>query len=418
MPVLSVIVPVYNVEKYLRRCLDSICKQSFRDFEAILIDDGSTDYSGVICDEYVNLDKRFHVVHQKNVGLLRARMNGVLLSKGKYVTFVDSDDWIDSNMYEVLMASLLSDSNIDICLSSCVREDVAGNVHSVLRCTREQDFSPEEALGHLLRTQFFAGSLCDKIYKKILFDGLSVPNITYGEDVGTNWLLFHRVSGKIHYCPLFAYHYCENPSSLTHRKISLQWFEIYDFLIEQVNHESSATLRKVVYERLARSSKSILYQMFMEGASKKDIEYIQKRLHPHIDKVVTEEFDKILYLPYGEIEEFIIEVENRLKASLEEANQRYRDIYIYGAGKIAREITDFMGKLGINYKGFIVSGGSGKSFGKHIICVDTIRKRIEFANDTGVVFALNRLNYEQVKNTLSPAFLEHSINVGQYNRNY
>ena len=94
MPEISIIVPVYNVEKYLTRCIDSILTQTFTNFELILVDDGSTDKSGVICDSYEKKDKRVKVIHKKNQGVSEARNTGLNFAKGKKISFVDSDDYI------------------------------------------------------------------------------------------------------------------------------------------------------------------------------------------------------------------------------------------------------------------------------------------------------------------------------------
>ena len=102
MPKISIIVPVYNVEKYLRKCIDSILNQTFKDFELILIDDGSTDESGKICDEYNLKDNRIKVIHKENGGLSSARNAGLDIAQGEYIGFVDSDDWIELDMYEEL----------------------------------------------------------------------------------------------------------------------------------------------------------------------------------------------------------------------------------------------------------------------------------------------------------------------------
>ena len=109
MPKLSVIVPVYNTEKYLRECIDSILAQTFTDFELILVDDGSTDSSGAICDEYAAKDPRIQVIHQENGGATVARRSGVSCARGEYITFVDSDDWISKEMYVVMMAQQPAD---------------------------------------------------------------------------------------------------------------------------------------------------------------------------------------------------------------------------------------------------------------------------------------------------------------------
>ena len=98
MPAISIIIPVYKAEKYLLRCLDSISKQTFEDFEVIMVDDGSPDNSGTICDEFVERDNRFNVVHKENGGVSSARAIGVEIAKGKYSIHFDPDDWVEENM--------------------------------------------------------------------------------------------------------------------------------------------------------------------------------------------------------------------------------------------------------------------------------------------------------------------------------
>lgn len=103
---LSIIVPVYKVEKYLRQCLDSIVNQTYENLEIILIDDGSPDNCGKICDEYAQRDNRIKVIHKENGGLSSARNIGTQIAKGEYITYVDSDDWLDKNMYSELISAL------------------------------------------------------------------------------------------------------------------------------------------------------------------------------------------------------------------------------------------------------------------------------------------------------------------------
>ena len=113
-PKISVLVPVYNVERYIRECLDSIINQTMKDFEVILVDDGSTDKSGVICDEYEKKDNRFKVIHQKNAGSLLARKEAVLIAKGDYIVFVDSDDLLSSKNSLHRMYEIIEKENVDI----------------------------------------------------------------------------------------------------------------------------------------------------------------------------------------------------------------------------------------------------------------------------------------------------------------
>lgn len=127
---ISIIVPIYNSEKYLRECLDSIVAQTCRDFEAILIDDGSNDSSGVICDEYVNSDNRFRVIHQKNGGVSIARNKGLKVAKGDYVTFVDADDVLSINYIQVLLEK---NNGCDLTFFSAEFFDAQSGVSSHIR---------------------------------------------------------------------------------------------------------------------------------------------------------------------------------------------------------------------------------------------------------------------------------------------
>ena len=125
MPALSIIIPVYNVEGYIDRCINSILNQSFSDWEAIFIDDGSTDKSGEICDKYSFIDDRIRVVHKKNGGVSSARNKGLDLAKGKYIGFVDPDDYINANMFKNLISGMENNKcQIGICNFYIMKNDV------------------------------------------------------------------------------------------------------------------------------------------------------------------------------------------------------------------------------------------------------------------------------------------------------
>lgn len=135
MPDISIIIPVYNVEKYLPRCLQSILDQVFKNFEVILVDDGSTDQSGIICDRYVQQDRRFQVIHKKNEGVSIARNIGIEIAKGEFITFVDSDDYCDSELLAELLKTIKC-NNADLVQSGYLVMDEQGN--EVKRRVREE----------------------------------------------------------------------------------------------------------------------------------------------------------------------------------------------------------------------------------------------------------------------------------------
>ena len=119
---ISIIVPIYNVEDYLKRCIDSILGQTYKNLEVILVDDGSPDKCGKICEEYKLIDSRIKVIHKKNGGLSSARNNGLDIATGDFIGFVDSDDYIERNMYESLIEAL-NNNNADIATCGIIRED-------------------------------------------------------------------------------------------------------------------------------------------------------------------------------------------------------------------------------------------------------------------------------------------------------
>ena len=174
MPKLSIIVPIYNVENYLLRCLRSIITQDYTDFELILVDDGSTDNCGSILDASILNDYRIFVIHQKNKGVSAARNAGLSIARGEFVGFVDPDDWIEPDMYEILMNAVKSE-NCDI--AGCSWTDNYPNneerrYHSHLET---QVMSREEFAKHLFDTPpTLAGSVCFKVFRReILLMGFS-----------------------------------------------------------------------------------------------------------------------------------------------------------------------------------------------------------------------------------------------------
>lgn len=174
-PILSVIVPVYNVEPYLSRCVDSILSQSFTNLELILVDDGSTDRSGNICDEYEKKDDRVIVCHQPNRGVAAARNRGLDLVRGEYITFVDSDDQIGtSTTYEENMAIFKKDARIDVVQYPIYAISVDNRVNKSIPTSQyvegERNLFLSWYQGNPIR-----GYVWDKIFKKNIFDTIRFP---------------------------------------------------------------------------------------------------------------------------------------------------------------------------------------------------------------------------------------------------
>ena len=160
---ISVIIPVYNCEKYLRDCLESVIKQSYKELEIILIDDGSTDSSGSICDYYAEMDSRVQVIHQKNKGVSASRNAGMLRMSGELVSFIDADDTLDLDMYEFLY-SLMETYDADI-VHCGYRHVVGDEIRLVHDSHQIIEQNKEEALKCLIGAKLFVGSLWNKLYK-------------------------------------------------------------------------------------------------------------------------------------------------------------------------------------------------------------------------------------------------------------
>lgn len=210
-PTVSIIVAVYNVENLIRRCLDSIRAQSFSDFEVILINDGSKDNSGKICDEYAEKDRRFKAIHQNNQGVSRVRERGIKESSGIYTIHVDPDDWIEKDMIEQLMKTAQKDdADIVICDYFVNKGD-----SQATKCEQPLSLNPQEVLLELFYR--ISGSLCNKLIKRELYGGISFINgISCGEDYLTCMRLLKKAH-RLSYTHQAFYHYdiSSNGESLT-----------------------------------------------------------------------------------------------------------------------------------------------------------------------------------------------------------
>ena len=210
MKLLSVVVPVYNVEKFLKRCVDSIIAQSYRNLEIILVDDGATDSSGAICDEFQTKDARIKVIHQKNGGLSAARNAGLRAAVGEYLAFVDADDYIAEDMYSAMIEAL-EKYDLDIIICSSYR-DKNGEI------TGDQGNGSIKIMHHdevLLRAMDdYEASAWNKVYKKALWNNLEFPVGRLFEDTAVSYLYFDKAQ-KIGFLNRAFYYYVKNTNSIT-----------------------------------------------------------------------------------------------------------------------------------------------------------------------------------------------------------
>lgn len=210
-PMVSITVPVYNVSAYLRQCLNSILGQTITDWECIVIDDGSTDDSALICDEYARKDARFHVFHKTHGGLSSARQWGLEHAHGKYLVVIDSDDWVESNHLETML-KVIQKSDADIAM---IGYFVNTNEKETFMKNTPESTDPRTLQKNILTQKIHSG-LWNKIFRRAIFTDYDITPAPYdyAEDMFTilSCLQFVR---KIVYQPSATYHYRYNPTSLS-----------------------------------------------------------------------------------------------------------------------------------------------------------------------------------------------------------
>lgn len=236
-PTISIIVPVYNVEKYLHQCIDSILAQTFTNFELILVVDGSPDKSGEICDRYAKLDNRIKVIYKENGGVSSARNIGLEAAKGQYIGFVDGDDFIHHEMYQTLYYHAVKNSS-DIVL--CDYQKIRENEAPLKKRKTEnsiQHFSNLQALSQLYNNEPAKSAIWvypwNKIYKRSLFQGLRYKNGRIYEDEFLAHILLYN-SQNITYVNEILYYYFQRTDSYIGSKFSLKKFDRVYALKERV----------------------------------------------------------------------------------------------------------------------------------------------------------------------------------------
>ena len=215
MKKISVIIPIYNVEKYLKRCIESVIKQTYSDLEIILVDDGSQDGCAKICDEYKKKDERIIVIHKKNGGLSDARNVGLKVATGEIISYIDSDDYLDLDMYEKMIKAM-EEKNADIvvCGTNIDYEDG----HTKVKCEKEEkSFNREEALIELNSFKSFDMAVWNKLYKREVVDKIEFPVGKKSEDYFVMYQYFARAK-KVVIINQAKYHYFQRSNSISRGK--------------------------------------------------------------------------------------------------------------------------------------------------------------------------------------------------------
>ena len=287
---ISVIVPVYRVEKYLKRCLDSIINQTYTNLEIILIDDGSDDSCGAICDSYAAKDSRVKVIHQTNKGLSASRNIGLKHSTGDFVAFVDSDDYINSHMFEHMMDALV-DNNADIVMcdfqyvysdstQETLEKDIKVRDIEVFAGHKAQYLMCEDYISRVIYTVVW-----NKLYKKELFEGIKYPEGRIHEDEARTHELLYKAKTICYLKKPFYYYYQRPEGIVNSSENSLKKLQLIDAYIDRLafyrdNNEFDLWEKEAVHAM--RTYCRLQYELLEVG-----VETVFKEL-PQYKKVVDE----------------------------------------------------------------------------------------------------------------------------------
>lgn len=273
--IISIIVPVYKVEKYLKRCIDSVLSQSYSNWEMILVDDGSPDKCPVICDEFSKWDSRIKVIHKINEGQAIARNVGLDIAKGDYVLFLDSDDYIHSDTLKDML-KIAMDQDADIVQCSFIR-GALNEFPPITKVQKVQVFDNRSIFYSRVQKIIVWG----KLYRKYLWNGVRMPGgkLNY-EDDATTWKLYYR-SKRIAFVNTPYFYYFENSTStmaIHSKSVSLSFIKAYEERIDFFQNEGDKLLVDISKWRFCLP----LMLNYMKGNVKKeDLPVLLKLFYLH-----------------------------------------------------------------------------------------------------------------------------------------
>lgn len=287
---ISVIIPIYKVEAYLHRCIDSVLAQTYRNLEIILVDDGSPDNCGKICDEYAQKDSRIRVIHKKNGGVSDARNVGLESAKGEYLSFVDSDDYIESTMYEELLRTLLdADADIAACGYYNVRDTITPSCTNV----KTKVLDATEGLHEVIFSKTVGIMPWGKLYRRELFNTVMYPKGRICEDVFVIADIFEHVSvAAFNTKPLYYYvHRLNSYTKCKFNKSNLDWIYSYQYLYKRIR-QSFPELIEEAKVRLLWAYLAVLDRSILVDEEKELNEKIQRYIRKNISLIKSTFFTR------------------------------------------------------------------------------------------------------------------------------
>lgn len=275
---ISVIIPVYMVEKYIRKCLDSVLNQTYQNLEIILVDDGTYDNCGKICDEYAKIDKRIQVIHKENGGLSDARNCGIEKATGEYITFIDSDDYVDENHISYLYG-LLKTYNADIAIGK-MQLQYADKVLKEKKIKKDniQVYHTQKALETMLYNKRFCNSANYKLYKTAYFKDIKYPVGKLYEDIGTTYLILSKANKIVSGQKATYYYLINRGDSIMNQKFNAKRLDALDFTEDMLKFIQN-NYPKIENAAIARLYMECIFIIVQIPEIKENQCYIQRIMH-------------------------------------------------------------------------------------------------------------------------------------------
>jgi len=290
---ITIIVPVYNGERFIGKCFNSIINQTFKNLEIIIINDGSTDDSSKICDKFAKLDERITVIHQENSGLSAVRNKGLDMAKGDLIGFVDCDDYIHPRMYEILYKHLY-DYNADIAMCEVTKvhnSNINGNIRESDKTINQQNIyclKQEEAFKNLFNEKNLIMVVpWNKLYKKDVFKNIRYPEGKIKDDEFVIHHIIHAIK-KIVFTDAIFYYYNHNENSITNKKYNLQNLDA----IEAIKDRLLLFELKKYQKLLSKGANSYLHLIIMHYYAVQKYLPIERRVMEKLKRTFREEYKK------------------------------------------------------------------------------------------------------------------------------
>ena len=275
---ISIIIPVYNVAAFVEKCVDSVLAQTYENIEVILVDDGSTDGSEIICDKYGTIDKRVKVIHKKNGGQGAARNVGLDAATGEYIGFVDSDDWVKKDMFENMLTALLeTDSDLSVC----------GVIYDHIFVKKKYEFFQkpkvfvaDKVMEEYLGTPHIGCALWNKLYRRELWENIRIPEVRAREDIMVLYSVVGRCK-KIVHIGSCEYVQLVRPGS-TEQKFSRDKLEVITAheIANKYIQEEFPDLYRLVELNIAKECVDLIEEILSLGEKQyeRELEYLRNRL--------------------------------------------------------------------------------------------------------------------------------------------